>query len=169
MPSSPAVLALRQILQTCNVHSNIPKMQIRKLTCHPFRLGCLKLQSRPRAVHNRHCRERRHRHVAASGNLVIFDPDVSYVLRVISDGPSCYAESGNKPDCTSTRSVAVPQDIVLETSLGTVGFMTVSSYTPDTDRGGLLMGSSSLDLDRIQQQGTQSLSSGNIKVRLYTG
>jgi hypothetical protein len=63
----------------------------------------------------------------------------------------------------------VAQDIVVETSLGTLGFMTVSSYTPDGDRAGLLMGGSSLDLDRIQQQGTQSLSSGDVKVRLYTG
>ena len=47
--------------------------------------------------------------------------------------------------------------------------MTVSSYTPDTDRGGLLMGGTSLDLDRIQQQGTQGLSSADIKIRLYTG
>lgn len=61
------------------------------------------------------------------------------------------------------------QDIVIETSLGTVGFMNVSSYTPDTDRGGLSLDGSSIDLDRIQQRGNQSLSSGGVRVRLYTG
>ena len=50
-----------------------------------------------------------------------------------------------------------------------MGFINVESYTPDTDRGGFNLDGSSIDLDRIQQRGNQSLSSGGVRVRLYTG
>ena len=145
------------------------KMQMREHTCHPHKLSLFKLHRRPRAVHRRQGREQRHRHVTASANLVVFDPDVSSLVASRALVPSALWRAVQWPGYLALDTPTAMQDIVLETSLGTVGFMTVSSYTPDTDRGGLLMGGSSLDLDRIQQQGTQSLSSGGIKVRLYTG
>ncbi|EIE22208.1 hypothetical protein COCSUDRAFT_42575 [Coccomyxa subellipsoidea C-169] len=73
-----------------------------------------------------------------------------------------------RPPLAWARTAAL-QDLVIETSLGTMGFMNVSSYAPDTEQGGVRLGASQLDLGSIQQRGKQELSSGGVSVRLYTG
>ncbi|BDA43175.1 hypothetical protein COCOBI_04-1870 [Coccomyxa sp. Obi] len=81
----------------------------------------------------------------------------------------CRRKDGRRIASTNSLIIYDPDDIVIETSLGTMGFINVSSYAPDTEQGGLRMGASQLDLGSIQQRGQQEVSSGGISVRLYTG